>query len=590
MFASKKTTALMVTCALFGAMTSLGANATILANAPIGIETLLEVVPQDLNIQLNSEINEQLIVCFGTSGGLIQNGTCSESPYYNELLISVQAKDLNELETEVYGTPQANTVSYTPSSEASANDTYRVNFEYCLINEESNGGCSSPPLSDNVLFTIIQSTQIRTAADVFEDDIICANTELQERDLEQPSLSDFTDATIEVGKTLANRVPTASDCNEYNNLSQKDKDTILASINPEEVVAQYTIIKQLLTSQTSNIFKRINELRRGSEGASIAGLTYSSHGQQFSGEWLHAIADSVGGSAGADSAPSKWGFFVNGSLTDGERDGTALERGYDNDANTLTLGADYRFSRNMVAGIAYGISESSLDFDGNKDGMDNDTNNVIVYGSWYKEAFNVDLLVGTSQGDIETKRVITYINTTTTGTDTATAKGDTDTQQTFFSIAGGYDFNNGALTFGPYASVDYITGEIDDYSEIGDSGLEVGFEEQDIDSQVFTMGGRVSYAVSTHWGVIVPYARAEWKKEFDDSRDIISGRFVDQSGSSTFSILADDFDDNWFHAAVGVSATFRHGISAYIDYDSIIAYDDTSLTTLSYGGRWKASF
>jgi len=299
---------------------------------------------------------------------------------------------------------------------------------------------------------------------------------------------------------------------------------------------------------------------------------------------LHAIADSIGGAAGADEASpvSNWGFFVNGSITDGEKDGTDLERGYDTDANTITIGVDYRFSPELIAGVAYGISQSSLDFDGsNDDGMDNDMNNAIIYGTWYKQSFNIDVLVGFSQGEIETSREILLTS--------STAKGETDTDQAFFSISSGYDFSNGSLSYGPYASFDYITGEIEAYEETNGGGLEVAFDDQDINSQVFTLGGRVSYAISTEWGVIAPHARAEWKKEFDDSRDVISGNFVKHENYG-FSIEADDFDDNWFHAGVGVSATFRHGVSAYIDYDSIIAYDETALSTLSYGGRWEASF
>ncbi|MBV1919289.1 MAG: autotransporter outer membrane beta-barrel domain-containing protein [Pseudomonadales bacterium] len=356
-----------------------------------------------------------------------------------------------------------------------------------------------------------------------------------------------------------------------------------ATTTPEEVAAQFTSVKQQIAAQKGNIFKRFKALRAGDTGVSVAGLTYSIKGDEFSGEWLHAIADSIGGAAGEGAPVSKWGFFVNGSLTDGERDGSNLERGYENDASTATIGADYRFSRNIIGGIAYGINESSLEFDGNSDGMDNDMTNVIVYGTWYKEAFNVDVLIGATEGEIETTRQVTVSSVSNT------IGGETDTQQTFISIASGYSFNNNALSYGPYASFDYITGEIDAYEESGTVGLEVSFDEQDIDSKVFTMGGQVSYAISTDWGVVAPHARVEWKKELDDDRDIITGQFSGIAGS-TFSIEADDFDDNWFHAAVGVSAAFHHGLSAYIDYDSIIAYEDTSLTTLSYGGRWEASF
>jgi len=474
------------------------------------------------------------------------------------VLTDTQAKALN-CETESFSFNQeTQTLTYTPSSTAVAgSDSYTLDYSAFVPQSEDSA-------SGTITLYVIASnnTAVKSAGDIFVSEV-CASTS-----------EDISDKQ-------------AAACLAYSNLTDEEKINVLDSINPEEVVAQFTVTKQLTTAQVGNVFSRIGQLRSGQTGASVAGLTYSFEGKQFSGEWLHAMADSIGGAAGADEAApvSKWGFFINGSLTDGKRDSTDLERGYDNDANTVTLGADYRFSRDLIGGVAYGISQSSLEFDGNTDGMDNDMTNIMVYGTWYKDAFNVDVLVGQSTGEIENTRVITV------GSTSNTTEGNTDTEQSFLSIASGYNFSSGPLSYGPYASYDYVTGEIDAYEESATAlGLEVGFDDQDIDSQVLTMGGRVSYALSTDWGVIVPHARAEWKKEFDESRDIISGQFVSTAGQETFSIEADDFDDSWFHAGVGVSATFRHGLSAYIDYDSIIGYDDTELSTLSYGGRWEASF
>ena len=505
-------------------------------DAIIGQTTTFVLTPDMLGLPLGTIITiSDPIPCGTTSGGT--GGS------------NFKAKALN-CDTESFSYNQVTQkLTYTPSSSAATADTYILIYNATLS--------TGIPASGKIIFDIVSAAPVKNAGDIFEDRI-CQST-------------------------AEERTPL---CVAYDNLNEEEKVEALNSINPEEVAAQFTVTKQLTSAQVGNVFTRVGQLRAGQTGTSVAGLTYSFEGKQFSGQWLHAMADSIGGAAGADEVTlvSKWGFFINGSLTDGKRDGTGFERGYDNDANSVTLGADYRFSKDLIGGIAYGISQSSLDFDGNNDGMDNDMTNIIIYGTWYKDAFNVDVLLGQSTGDIETSRLISV------GTLTATAEGDADTQQTFFSIAGGYNFSNGALSYGPYANYDYVTGEIDSYEETNGGGLEVGFDDQGIDSQILTMGGRVSYALSMDWGVIVPHARAEWKKELDNSRDIISGKFVSTPGQEAFSIEADDFDDNWFHAGVGVSATFRHGLSAYIDYDSIFGLDETELTTLSYGGRWEASF
>ncbi len=103
----------------------------------------------------------------------------------------------------------------------------------------------------------------------------------------------------------------------------------------------------------------------------------------------------------------RWGVFVNGSLSDGKRDGSNLERGYDNDGDAVTIGADYRFSNSLIGGVAYGVSQNSISFDGNGDGMDNDATNIMLYGTWYQDAFNVDMVIGSFDSEIETTRKVT---------------------------------------------------------------------------------------------------------------------------------------------------------------------------------------
>lgn len=535
----------------------------IMVDARIGETTRYTITPDDLP-ELTVYEGDVLEVCIGDNVG-----TCFEAQFRNTAsrVLDSQSESIVVLEA---------TVEYTPSSEADFGDTLMVPFEACTT--FSKGLCYSALVTGNIVFTVTGARStgdiaIKDAATVFED--FCQNLEPQGEGLQEESIE--------------RRLITSSDCAAYGQLTDAEKLAALAAINPEEVVAEYTITKQLIAAQTSNIHKRIRELRSVSNnGVSISGLTYVNDGEQLSGEWLHAIADSVGGSAGEGdaSSQSKLGLFINGSITDGNRDGTNLERGYDSDANTITFGLDYRFSRNFIAGVAYGISQSTLEFDSagtsNNDDMDNDMTNVIVYGTWYSNAFNVDFLIGSSRGDIETSREISLVS--------STAEGDTESQQTFFSFSSGYEFNKGAFSFAPYVSYDYITGDIDGYQEANGGGFELAFDEQNIESKVITFGGRASYAISTTWGVVVPYVRGEWKKELDDSRDFITGRFVNISAANDFSIEAEDFDSSWFHGAVGLTANFRHGLSAYIDYESVLSYDDTQLNTVSYGGAWEASF
>lgn len=456
----------------------------------------------------------------------------------------------------------SNRITYTPSEDAEAGDTFTVAYgaeactrteNDCLENEDE-----TRAYYGNITFTITDSTTTGSAASVFDEQV--CSTEVFESE------------------------NTPEYCTTYSQLSDTDKLDALSSVNPEEVNAGSTAVKQQSSAQESNVSSRINALRSGASGISLSGLSYSIEGSEFSGNWLHVIADSIGGTAGADTPQtiSPWGFFINGSITDGKRDGNNLERGFKNTANAVTLGTDYRFSRELIGGIAYGINISDINFDDNDDGMKVNTKNLMLYGTWYKNNSNVDMLIGFSHSNIKSDRYIIP--------SARTAEGDTKSKQTLLSISGGYNWNTGALSYGPSINISYLSGHIDAYKETGGGGLELGLDKQKIGSQTLSLGGNISYAYSVKWGVISPYLRIEWKQELNNQNDAVNGTFISTEGQENFSVQKDGSDNNWYHSGVGIAATFQHGLSAYLDYDSMLSYDDTTLNTLSYGGRWATSF
>ncbi|MFV1873517.1 MAG: autotransporter outer membrane beta-barrel domain-containing protein [Oleiphilus sp.] len=131
---------------------------------------------------------------------------------------------------------------------------------------------------------------------------------------------------------------------------------------------------------------------------------------------------------------------------------------------------------------------------------------------------------------------------------------------------------------------------MDGYQETNGGGFEVAFNDQDISSQLLTLGGQAQYALSYSWGVLMPSARFEIKNEFNDSQDAISGRFVFDATNTSFSITADDIDNLWYVFGTGVSAVFPHGLSAYVDFETTEGLNNIDLYTYSYGGRWEMSF
>lgn len=393
----------------------------------------------------------------------------------------------------------------------------------------------------------------------------------------------------------------SSTCAEYNDLTESEKSQALSTLAADQVTAEFSTTVNMTRKQSANISSRLTQLRNNSTGLNIRGLTINNYGEKLDGNWLQAAYSSLsntpsnefnetplsGGSAGSESvntAYTPFGFFINGSITLGDKKSTSTERGYDIDSDNYTLGMDYRYDERLVVGAAYGYSSSQIEFNSTGDDMDNQVNNLFVYGSIYDDNYFFSTTLGYAFGEIDTSRRIIV------GSLDTKAKGSTDTNQFILQLNGSYDINKGALSFGPYAKLDIIEGEIEGYQESNGGGFEVEFNDQNISSQLLTLGGQAQYALSYSWGVLMPSARLEIKNEFNDSQDAISGRFAFDTTNTSFSITADDIDNLWYVFGTGLSAVFPHGLSAYVDFETTEGLNNLDLYTYSYGGRWELSF
>lgn len=337
---------------------------------------------------------------------------------------------------------------------------------------------------------------------------------------------------------------------------------LAADITPDEMPALYTSLVQLSTDQIRNISHHLRNHR------------YMQNNNSTDAALNDVRSGYVGGSAGEQ--PGRLSFFVDGAKVDGNQDDTTYEVGYDLATDHYTLGADYRFSDSLIAGFAFGNSDTTLEYSEARNQTDNDTDHYIVYASWYRDNFAVDYIVGYAKGEFDTQRKILDSN----------AVGNTDNELSYLNIAGSYDFVSGGLTYGPFASYDYLDGTIDNFEETNGGGWEAAFDDQDVKSQIYAVGGHASYAMSFGWGVLVPHARAEWRNELEDERDLIVGRFV-QDPVSSFAITPDEPDGDWYQVSAGVSAQFAHGIAAFLDYEEVLEYEDTDLSIVTLGARWE---
>jgi len=290
---------------------------------------------------------------------------------------------------------------------------------------------------------------------------------------------------------------------------------------------------------------------------------------RLEGQQQTEVEGQSGGSA-ADWHVGKLGLFISGDATLADRDATANESGNDTTTLGLTLGADWRFSPAFIAGLAFTYSNGDTDFDAGAGDLDTQSYGGLLYASFAPNAIiYIDAYAGYAVQDYDGTRNIAFV---AGGTPVAaSANSDTSGDEWTFGASIAADFGLGGWTLGPHAQIDYSRTEVDAYSESGGAGFAIAFGDQTIKSLQSVLGAHASYAISTGWGVVVPYGRLDWVHEFEDDSRSVPASFV-QATAVPFVVLTDEADRDFGRLSVGASALWPGGWAAFADYQYQFAH------------------
>ena len=185
------------------------------------------------------------------------------------------------------------------------------------------------------------------------------------------------------------------------------------AISGMQSTAQQRVGVQFAGAQFTNIGTRLMQLRQDLRGSSLSGLDLGLPGGNGLGQLFAALGDATGrrsdsGSpAGTDSSSSsagggagdatlgsssRLGFFINGSVRRGSQDPTTYETPFDFKATSITAGVDYRLTDRWIIGGALGHSSGTTEFTDGTGRLDSHSNLISLYGTYYQDAFYVDLI------------------------------------------------------------------------------------------------------------------------------------------------------------------------------------------------------
>ncbi len=384
----------------------------------------------------------------------------------------------------------------------------------------------------------------------------------------------------------------------------------LQSLAGEELQVPQQQLSQVRGVQAGNVFGRLQALRAATAGPgiSIAGLTLQGgdvallagedNGLRFftgdgeihpTGESGDAVLIGQGGDLGG-LLGSRLGVFLTGSFKFGERDGTGEVEGFDFHVPGVTVGADYRITERFVLGAAFGFSRFNADFDettNSPSGQELESNSYLLslFGTYYLDNglfFDGIATVGFSNYDSERHIVIPPA---AGGPVDTRAEGDFDAFQYSFAANVGYDAFVGPVQLTPHVQVEYLRADIDGFEEDGAGGLNLEFDDQDVQSLVIRPGIQVAYPISLNFGVVSPFIRGEFVHEFLDDDDVEVRYAADPTNASAFEIALADQDKNYGSLGGGVTATLRGGWSLFADYEAIVGLEDFEIHRVSAGFR-----
>jgi len=359
-------------------------------------------------------------------------------------------------------------------------------------------------------------------------------------------------------------------------------DKVIESLIPGQIAGQMNSSFSQSSSQSSGLAQRMLELRKQFKQENTPGMKLganaSSFGQMFGG----GAGDAMSANALLDD---RLGVYANGQFTKGNRITTEWEKGFGMDNAGLTLGADYRLTDDLVLGAAFGYTDDHSQYDNNGGRLLNRGYSGSLYGSYnVNDNWYVDSVFTYTLNDYDSDRwllVPNEVGTLETRSSMSQHQGD----QQRFSVGTGYDIPIGPWTVGLRGRTEYGRANIDRYGETGPSPFNLRVDKQFNDSVQTILGTQLSYALSMPWGVLQPQVNFDWQHEFkNDSREILTS--FNFNNVLPFVMRTNNPDRDSFMLRAGMNAVLAHGISSFMQYETLLDHRYDTQHTARLGVRW----
>jgi outer membrane autotransporter protein len=288
---------------------------------------------------------------------------------------------------------------------------------------------------------------------------------------------------------------------------------------------------------------------------------------------------------------------MRGNFGSNQMDASTSDPGFEADQWGVTGGLDYRApTERAVFGVAVGLGQVDATFNPTDEGgLDMQAWSLSLYAGVYPDTFfYADGFISYCQSSIDTQRLIHYVDSQ--GAVDRAAQGSTDGSTLSFGLAAGHDFLIGQLTISPNVRLTYVDGIVDGFTENGASGLDLVYDQQNFESATASVGLRITAAVDLGWVALLPHFRGDAVFELSGDTGAFGVRFANDPFVGTASptppiiVTGEQPDESFMLLAAGLAAQFRHGVSAYVEYERLEGLEFLESESLALGMRIQYSF
>lgn len=294
-----------------------------------------------------------------------------------------------------------------------------------------------------------------------------------------------------------------------------------------------------------------------------------------------------------DTKPG-WEIFATAGYGSSDAETFLPAAGFQTDTWSETAGAEYRVNEHLTLGGAFTYIESKNALALGIGDADIEGESLAAYASYRDGGLYVDALYGFSSFEHDLQRHTLFGNT-------AHAEPNSKTHTLQLNL--GYNVEVAGFVTGPYATIDWMIGQLEEYTEAGASttlgNARLHVPGQSFDSLISRIGWQISRTFAFDSIKLTPQLRLGWAHEYRDNNEFVGvglvrspyqmqnngallpvGRF--EASAETQAPGSDVFE-----IGVAFGLTWRDRFEIIVDYEGRILQNHAKAHQVSLTGSVK---